>query len=200
MHFLGKSYKVWFETVEGDTVPLIDIPYWDFHWQKYYTFQKIQPIPQGAVIKSVASYDNTSANHDNPNSPPITVNRGLKTTDEMFLCFFTYADYSAGDEDIIMDSTLLSTTPIDISFVENDVLVYPNPAHDILILESNLSIEPTVIFQIISIEGQVLIKQKNSMNEAESKIEFDISTLAKGLYFIQWNGKKRTYQKSFIKM
>ncbi|MBK7967381.1 MAG: hypothetical protein IPK10_20335 [Bacteroidetes bacterium] len=42
MHNLGASYTVWFVTLTGDSVPLIDIPAWDFHWQKYYTFQYIQ--------------------------------------------------------------------------------------------------------------------------------------------------------------
>ncbi len=88
MHFLGKSYKVWYETAAGDSIPLIDIPHWDFHWLKYYTYPMVEVIPQGATIKSEGVYDNTSANHDNPNDPPIDVSVGPKTTDEMFLCYF----------------------------------------------------------------------------------------------------------------
>ncbi|MEO1259207.1 MAG: hypothetical protein AAFZ15_10440 [Bacteroidota bacterium] len=72
-----------------------------------YFFQKLQKLPAGSVLRSEGVYDNTTDNHDNPNDPPITVYRGLRTIDEMFLCYFIYATYQEGDEDIVQDSRLL---------------------------------------------------------------------------------------------
>ncbi|MDQ3099853.1 MAG: hypothetical protein M3R08_00580, partial [Bacteroidota bacterium] len=92
MHHVGVSYTVWYE-YNGDSIPLIDIPEWDFHWQRYYTFQMVQPIPAGAVIKSIGVYDNTSNNPHNPHTPPQNMYAGSTTDSEMFLTYFIWTNY-----------------------------------------------------------------------------------------------------------
>lgn len=109
MHHVGTQFTVWYE-YGGDSIPLIRIPDWEFHWQRYYTFQTIQPIPAGAVIKSIGVYDNTPFNEDNPNDPPQNVGAGSTTAAEMFLCYFIWASYQPGDETIVMDSTIITAT------------------------------------------------------------------------------------------
>ncbi len=150
MHLLGKSYKVWFETPQGDSIPLIDIPQWDFHWQKYYVFQSVQKIPAGSTIKSVGVYDNTLDNHDQPNNPPITVTSGLTTEDEMFLCYFIYANYQAGDENIILDSDLLLTEIDQIEKTESAYL-FPNPASAEMQLVGDLGNTSELRFRMIDV-------------------------------------------------
>ena len=130
-HLLGKSYKVWMETPDDETIPLIDIPQWQFHWQLYYTFLNPQKVPAGTTFKSEGVYDNTTANELNPNSPPITVSNGSLTTDEMFLTYFIYADYQEGDE--LID--LGSVSSLDEKAPAQNVSVYPNPANDFLTVE-----------------------------------------------------------------
>lgn len=127
MHLLGKSYKVWFETPQGDSIPLISIPRWDFHWQRYYYFQMVQVIPAGSRIKSEAVYDNTLANPYNPHFPPQNVYLGPTTTDEMLLTYFIWTSYQPGDEDIIIDEDLLTSTATD-AVPQPLVHVHPNPA------------------------------------------------------------------------
>ena len=39
MHLIGKSIKAYCVTPTNDTIHLIDIPEWDFHWQYFYQFQ-----------------------------------------------------------------------------------------------------------------------------------------------------------------
>jgi hypothetical protein len=131
-HHLGKSYRVWFKTAAGDSIPLINIPQWNFYWQKYYTFQQPQKIPQGARIYSEASFDNTTNNADNPNNPPITVSGGPTTMDEMLLCYFIFTDYQPGDEDIVLDSTLLATNVELVNYPTEEFSwnAYPNPFTD----------------------------------------------------------------------
>jgi len=180
MHFLGKSYEVWFESPDGTATKLINIPHWDFHWQKYYTFQKVQKIPKGSVIKSIGMYDNTLDNHDNPNDPPIDVSRGLTTEDEMFLCYFIFADYEDGDEHIILDPELM-TTNIEIIEVENKLEIFPNPARDILNITYEKNAEIT--YTIYDLKGTVLGQGEG--NFSNQNMLLDISDLKQGAYFIE---------------
>ncbi|MEZ4773032.1 MAG: cytochrome c [Bacteroidia bacterium] len=110
MHLLGKSFLAYAITLEGDTIPLIRIPEWDFRWQFYYTFEKMLKIPRGAVICVEATFDNTSENPYNPFDPPQTVaerDGSMRTTDEMLQFIITYVPYQAGDENISLSGGVL---------------------------------------------------------------------------------------------
>jgi hypothetical protein len=101
MHLLGKSFLAFAITPEGDTIPLIRIPKWDFRWQYFYTFTKMVRIPAGSRIKAIAVYDNTKNNPLNPFNPPRPVgerNGSMRTTDEMFQFIINYVPYVKGDE------------------------------------------------------------------------------------------------------
>ena len=103
MHLLGKSFKAYAITPDGDTIRLISIPRWDFNWQYFYTFKKMVKIPAHSTIVAEGVYDNTKANLNNPFSPPQLVtdqNGSMKATDEMFQFIVTYLPYKAGDENI----------------------------------------------------------------------------------------------------
>jgi len=41
MHLLGKSFLAYAIKQNGDTIPIIRIPQWDFRWQYFYTLKKI---------------------------------------------------------------------------------------------------------------------------------------------------------------
>lgn len=103
MHLLGKSFKAYALTPAGDTIRLISIPQWDFHWQYFYTFKKMVKIPKGSTIIAEGVYDNTRKNLNNPHSPPQLVkdNDGsMRATDEMFQFIITYVMYQEGDENV----------------------------------------------------------------------------------------------------
>ncbi len=201
MHQLGKSYRVWFDPPQGgDSIPLIDIPRWDFHWQKYYSFQKIQKIPAGSVIKSEGSYDNTLDNHDNPNNPPIDTWGGPKTEDEMFLCYVTYTDYQPGDEDIVMDSTLLINTGVDdVVATSVEWRVFPIPAKDVLYVHAQFDLSQQSNFELLDISGRskFLLQGVQSVRDGVTKL--DISNLSNGIYVLRWTeGKVIRTEKIFI--
>jgi hypothetical protein len=106
-HLLGRSIRSWGNLpITGDTIRLIDIPAWDFHWQDNFVFQNAIPVPIGTVLKSEAVYDNTVNNPENPSSPPQNVSAGEGTFDEMMLVFFAYMDYQTGDEFLIVDDRI----------------------------------------------------------------------------------------------
>jgi len=104
MHLLGKRIKAFAVSENGrDTIPLIDIPKWDFRWQYFYTFEKMLKIPKGYEIVVKAVFDNTINNPFNPFLPPKTIRQAgenMKTTDEMFQFFVNYVRYKEGDENI----------------------------------------------------------------------------------------------------
>ena len=103
-HLLCKSFEVYGKTLLGDTIKIIKIADWNFHWQGSHSFQKPIKIPAGTKLYSSAFYDNTINNPDNPNNPPQNVSQGEGTTDEMMLIYFSYLPYAAGDENIIYDT------------------------------------------------------------------------------------------------
>lgn len=127
MHLLGKNIKAYGLDPMNDTIPLIDMPHWDFHWQDFYFFKNIQHLPIGSKIKAEGTYDNTTANPHNPNNPPILVLPGLNTSDEMFLVYFHFMAYQAGDENYDMQQ-LMTASLAEIPQESNGLTVYPNPS------------------------------------------------------------------------
>jgi Copper type II ascorbate-dependent monooxygenase, C-terminal domain len=98
MHLLGKNFKAYAITPDGDLINLIHIPKWDFNWQMTYQFEKMLRIPKGSVIYSEAEYDNTKENKRNPNQPTKNIEYGWGTKDEMMNLIFQYLEYQKGDE------------------------------------------------------------------------------------------------------
>jgi len=108
MHLLGKSFLAYAIKPNGDTIPLIRIPRWDFLWQYFYTYKKMLHIPAGSTIEVVAVMDNTANNPNNPNDPPKQVegrNGSMRSTDEMLQFIMTYLPYEKGDENISLETT-----------------------------------------------------------------------------------------------
>ena len=71
----------------GERTPMVYIDDWDFDWQGFYDY--VEPIPFHAEdrLEVLAIYDNSESNPSNPNSPPIPVGWGERTTDEMCIVF-----------------------------------------------------------------------------------------------------------------
>jgi hypothetical protein len=132
MHLIGQSVKSFAIKPTGDTIHFIDIPHWDFHWQGQYYFQRPVIVDGGSTLKAFATYNNTASNTHNPNSPPQTVNLGEATTDEMMLVYFAFAQYQPGDENIIIDSSLLTTAVGNPSLPIKQLNIFPNPVNTYL--------------------------------------------------------------------
>ena len=105
MHYLGKEYTAYITTPTADTIHLVHIPQWDFRWQEIYRFKHPVKVPKGSVIHIEGTYDNTTNNPFNPNSPPKTVfSMGdMRTTDEMMTLMMGFLPYEKGDEEISLE-------------------------------------------------------------------------------------------------
>ncbi|NNE55556.1 MAG: T9SS type A sorting domain-containing protein, partial [Flavobacteriales bacterium] len=190
MHLIGTKYQVWMETPEGDSIPLIDIPEWNFHWQFYYTFQQIQKMPAGSTLKSIGVYDNTVNNELNPNNPPQDVWNGALTTDEMFLCYFIYSNYQEGDEDIVLDPSLSIPQLFDKA---ERFEVYPNP------VETQLQWGPLTDQQVhYSVQASTgeIVDNWSSSNGINYR---NVASLSPGQYILTARSGGKTWLAPFIK-
>lgn len=82
-HYLGKSMILTATLPAGETKTLLSIPDWDFAWQEQYTFADFVFLPKGTRLHSHIEYDNSADNPRNPVQPPVRVQFGEESTDEM---------------------------------------------------------------------------------------------------------------------
>jgi len=158
MHLLGKNIQCHSENSAGDTLPLINIPSWDFEWQGFYKFPYLQKIEYGSFVKAVATFDNTTNNLHNPNNPPEQVCAGLNTTDEMFLIYFLFTQYQAGDETLNLDSLAANSG---LNILENNkegwqVVAYPNPSTKEVRFGFTIKTPSDVVLQVMDMNGRIV--------------------------------------------
>ena len=81
MHELGRSFRMELNPDGDDSLLLLDIPRWDFHWQDRYQFVEPVMINFADVLRMTCTWDNSLSDD------PRYVVWGEGTTDEM--CFAT---------------------------------------------------------------------------------------------------------------
>lgn len=96
MHLRGKDYLYRAIYPDGKSEILLSVPRYDFGWQVYYYPKKPVPIPKGTKIETVAHYDNSSRNPQNPD-PGKAVGFGEQTWEEMMNGFFDYTIVRKGN-------------------------------------------------------------------------------------------------------
>jgi len=190
MHLLGKYIESYAVTPANDTIPLVRINNWDFHWQEFYFFKYMQMIPTNSTIYGLGTYDNTTANLDNPNNPPVNVGAGLNTTDEMFLIYFHYMAYQAGDELINVDSiNTIFLANQELALPDKTITVYPNPFNENVTLTYSLEKNSFVTVYIYDINGRVVEKLvRENQSAGQQNLTWDGTNengekVTSGLYF-----------------
>lgn len=180
MHLLGTDITAYAIQPNLDTLKLIDIEHWDFHWQDFYFFKNIQKAEQGSTLKAEGHFDNTSSNIHNPSNPPVTVYAGLNTTDEMFMVYAHYMLYQPGDELYDLDSLMnLSTASILEQTQEESIFsVYPNPfSNGVKIYSLDLKLGDNLSIYIYDLQGKVVRKLAQNM------------TIDSSEFLLEWDGK-----------
>ncbi|MCU0432548.1 MAG: T9SS type A sorting domain-containing protein [Bacteroidia bacterium] len=204
MHLIGRTIKSYAIDPNGDTIPFIDIPDWNFHWQGFYNFRQLIRVPAGSVVHADAFYDNTSNNPWNPSSPPQQVNAGEATNDEMLVVYFAYMPYLPGDENIIVDSSVLSGTeppPAIISPVQTPQLYapYPVPSQGTVNFTFFLPQGGRTTLEIVDAQGRTVATiAGGELRAGHHQFSYDVTALAKGTYFVQLTQNEVKRSKAFV--
>ncbi len=74
---------------DGTTELIVDLPRYDFNWQRDYDFVEPKQIPAGTRMVARMTYDNSELNRANPD-PTATVTWGDQTFEEMFYMRMNY--------------------------------------------------------------------------------------------------------------
>jgi hypothetical protein len=82
-HYLGKAMKLTATLPTGETKVLLNIPNWDFAWQDGYLFSDMLTLPKGTRLDGEVIWDNSASNPHNRSIPPVAVNWGEESRDEM---------------------------------------------------------------------------------------------------------------------
>ena len=82
MHLRGKSYVMKFTYPDGRSESVLEVPRYDFNWQRVYMLTEPMRVPKGTTVEYIGTYDNSAKNRFNPD-PTKLVRWGETTTDEM---------------------------------------------------------------------------------------------------------------------
>ena len=82
-HYIAKQLKMTATLPGGEVKTLLWIKDWDFAWQDKYFFQQLVPLPAGTRLDVEIHWDNSADNPRNPVTPPVHVEWGEETKDEM---------------------------------------------------------------------------------------------------------------------
>jgi Flp pilus assembly protein TadD len=106
-HYAGKDLQALAALPDGTKRPLVWIKDWDLNWQAVYRYERPVFLPAGTVISMRFTYDNSTANPRNPNSPPKRIVAGDKATDEMGHLWLQVLPRSREDARMVLQEALM---------------------------------------------------------------------------------------------
>lgn len=86
----------------------------------------------------------------------------------------------------VINPTSINELPQNIS----DIIIYPNPAKDILNIEMNLKKSSTVRFEIFNTLGLLIDNSENAFHAGLNKKQINMNTFSPGVYFIHITEEK----------
>ncbi|MFI5173191.1 MAG: T9SS type A sorting domain-containing protein [Chitinophagales bacterium] len=196
MHKIGVSFKSR-ATKLLDTIPLIYIPQWDFHWQGFYQYQKVIKLPSQYTIWAEATYDNTGGNPNNPSNPPVDVSAGEQTTDEMMIGFFAFAFYQPGDENIILDSSIISGID-DPQMQQLLFTLSPNPANDNVEINYVMKQNADATIEVYDLQGKLQQSVKTKSAAGYNNYQLNTMLLTDGIYVVKLLSSQKTYTQKLL--
>ena len=100
-HYLGRNLEGYAILPGGERKDLFHIPDWDPKWQGDYTYVEPPVLPKGTKVAMRFSYDNSTNNARNPNTPPQRVKFGPQIRDEMGALYFQVLPVKPSDYPIL---------------------------------------------------------------------------------------------------
>ena len=97
-HLRGKDFSFVLTYPDGREEVVLRVPNYDFDWQYEYEFAEPISVPAGSTLKSIARYDNSRANRNNP-APHKETYWSEQSWDDMFLTTASYVLAEDGAND-----------------------------------------------------------------------------------------------------
>ena len=91
MHYRGYDANFKLVFPDGREQEILNVPNYQFNWQKVYDFKEPIFLPAGTEMVYRATFDNSAMNPFNPD-PSAEITWGEQTWQEMFFGFFRYVD------------------------------------------------------------------------------------------------------------
>ena len=96
MHYRGSDANFKLVYPDGKVEEILNVPNYQFNWQKTYDFKEPKFLPAGTEMVFRATFDNSANNPFNPD-PSSTISWGEQTWQEMFFGFFRYVDAESSE-------------------------------------------------------------------------------------------------------
>ena len=96
MHYRGYDANFKLVYPDGKEEEILNVPNYQFNWQKTYDFKEPMFLPAGTEMVFRATFDNSEMNPFNPD-PSQDLTWGEQTWQEMFFGFFRYVEAGEGD-------------------------------------------------------------------------------------------------------
>lgn len=96
MHYRGADANFKLVYPDGRIEEILNVPNYQFNWQKTYDFKEPKFLPAGTEIVFRATFDNSANNPFNPD-PSATISWGEQTWQEMFFGFVRYIDANTSE-------------------------------------------------------------------------------------------------------
>jgi hypothetical protein len=106
----------------------------------------------------------------------------------MMMVFFLFANYQAGDEQIVMDSSIaVGVNGTEPYYKGVDLLQpYPAPANDQLIVKYHLEAAAPGSLQLVNMAGQTVLRtDREQFHAGYTATPLDVSTLPAGQYLLR---------------
>ncbi len=126
LHRLGTSVEVTADTPDGATLGLLRIDDWRFDWQDGYRYTEPLRLPTGTLLRARFSFDNSSANPDNPSNPPVRVRYTPDDTSARAEVFLQAVPVSPDDETALVNNLSLKQARNDMLGLQAMLRVDPN--------------------------------------------------------------------------
>ncbi len=82
-HYLAREITGVAQLPDGSTRTLISIGDWDLRWQHVFRYEDPVALPKGTTVSMRYRYDNSAANPRNPAVPPVRVQWGQQSREEI---------------------------------------------------------------------------------------------------------------------
>ena len=96
MHYRGQDANFKLVYPDGTEEEILNVPNYQFNWQKTYDFKEPKFLPAGTEMVFRATFDNSAMNPFNPD-PSAEISWGEQTWQEMMFGFFRYVDAESSE-------------------------------------------------------------------------------------------------------